>query len=118
MADTAQHIRQLSIKSSVVRRYFKEEQVYRDEVTVQQKVVSKLKEDGADGADIRAAERVLKDSEMMVPNTRRSLEKAMQALEDLVDGLHSEPEVVESQQYKDAFSQMQQVETAWKADGN
>ena len=77
MADTAQHIRQLSIKSSVVRRsvvfsfhrtsrllndhirYFKEEQVYRDEVTVQQKVVSKLKEDGADGADIRAAVGVL-----------------------------------------------------------
>ena len=36
-------------------RYFKEEKVYRDEVKAQEKVVSKLKEDGADGADIRAA---------------------------------------------------------------
>jgi len=31
--------------------------------------------------------------------------------------VHSETAIVETEQYKDAFSQLQQVETAWK-DGN
>ncbi len=101
---------------------------------------------------------MLKDSEMMVPRTRKSLEDAYQALEDLVvsfglsqgrddsitdhggsspvslipppfnllalcrtslqTALRSDTEMSETQQWKDAFSQLQQVETARQSDGN
>ncbi|WVQ96793.1 hypothetical protein IAU59_003900 [Kwoniella sp. CBS 9459] len=119
MSDTnAQSVRQLKIKTGVVKRLFKEESTYKQEVVDQIKVVEKLKADGADGADIRAAERVLRDSEMMVPRTRNQLEEAYQALEDLVEALKPETAIAETQEFTNAFSQLQQVETAWKSDGN
>ncbi|WVQ86706.1 hypothetical protein I312_100437 [Cryptococcus bacillisporus CA1280] len=116
--ETSQTLRQLKIKTGVVKRLHKEESSYIQEVEDQQKVVEKLKADGADGADIRAAERVLKDSEMMVPRTRRSLEEAFQALEDLVNAVGTEESVASTQEFREAFSQLQQVEVDWKTDGN
>ncbi|ADV21790.1 co-chaperone [Cryptococcus gattii Ru294] len=115
--ETSQTLRQLKIKTGVVKRLHKEESSYIQEVEDQQKVVEKLKADGADGADIRAAERVLKDSEMMVPRTRRSLEEAFQALEDL-NAVGTEESVASTQEFREAFSQLQQVEVDWKTDGN
>lgn len=53
--ETSQTLRQLKIKTGVVKRLHKEESSYIQEVEDQQKVVEKLKADGADGADIRAA---------------------------------------------------------------
>ncbi|UOH80930.1 hypothetical protein LQV05_003591 [Cryptococcus neoformans] len=101
--ETSQTLRQLKIKTGVVKRLHKEESSYIQEVEDQQKVVEKLKADGADGADIRAAERVLKDSEMMVPRTRRSLEEAFQALEDLVNALGSDESIAGTQEFREAF---------------
>lgn len=60
----------------------------------------------------------MKDSEQMIPRTRKQLEEAMVALEDLVNALHSEADVAATQEFKDAFSIVQQVETAWKGEGN
>ncbi|KAK8858456.1 hypothetical protein IAR55_002683 [Kwoniella newhampshirensis] len=115
---TAQTIRQLKIKTGVVKRLHKEESSYEQEVISQKEVVQKLKDEGKDGADIRAAERVLKDSEMMVPRTRKQLEQAFQELEDLVNALHSEEALASTSEFQDAFSQLQQVEADWKSDGN
>lgn len=53
--EISQTLRQLKIKTGVVKRLHKEESSYIQEVEDQQKVVEKLKADGADGADIRAA---------------------------------------------------------------
>ncbi|WRT67639.1 uncharacterized protein IL334_004611 [Kwoniella shivajii] len=115
---TAQSIRQLKIKTGVVKRLHKEESTYIQEVVDQKKVVQKYKDEGKDGADIRAAERVLRDSEMMVPRTRKQLEEAFQTLEDLVNALRPEESISSSPEWQDAFSQLQQVETAWKSEGN
>ncbi|WVQ80547.1 hypothetical protein IAT38_002652 [Cryptococcus sp. DSM 104549] len=115
---TAQSVRQLKIKTGVVKRYHKEEAVYRDEVVSQKKIVEQYKAEGKDGADIRAAERVLKDSEMMVPKTRQALQDAYQALEDLVGALASEEAVANTDEYRQASSQLQEVEAAWNAESN
>ncbi|ODN77578.1 hypothetical protein L202_04746 [Cryptococcus amylolentus CBS 6039] len=116
--DTAQTLRQLKIKTGVVKRLHKEESSYEKEVVDQKAVVAKLKADEADGADIRAAERVLRDSEMMVPHTRRSLEEAFNALSDLVNALGEDGSVSATQEFRDAFSILQQVEVDWKSEGN
>ncbi|KAK1925331.1 putative Co-chaperone [Papiliotrema laurentii] len=100
MSANAQTLRQLSIKTGVVRRLFKEEQVYKDEAAQQEKVLTKLKESDAEGADIRNA----------------SLEEALTALEDLVTALASEPEVSTSTEYKAAKDQLDTVNEAWKAE--
>jgi len=54
----------------------------------------------------------------MIPRTRASLETALVALQDLVDALHADTAVAATQEYRDAFSIVQQVETAWKSEGN
>ncbi|WOO77698.1 Tubulin-folding cofactor A [Vanrija pseudolonga] len=116
MAD-AQTLRQLKIKTGVVKRLFKEEALYREEVVAAAAQVDRLKDSGADGADVRNAERVRKDSEQMIPRTRKQLEEGLVALQDLVGALHSDAAVAASQEYKDAFSVVQQVEAAWKGEG-
>ncbi|KAL7423201.1 hypothetical protein Q5752_002501 [Cryptotrichosporon argae] len=119
MSDSsAQAVRQLKIKTGVVRRLFKEETSYESEVTANRARLDKLRTEGADGADIRNAERVVADSEQMVPRTRRALEEAVVVLDDLLDGLKPDADVAASAEYTDAFSLVQQVQAAWKADGN
>ncbi|WVR06227.1 hypothetical protein IAU60_003257 [Kwoniella sp. DSM 27419] len=107
---TAQTVRQLKIKTGVVKRLFKEEGTYRQEVIDQTAVVKKMKDEDREGADIRAAERVLKDSETMVPHTQKQLAAAVESLEDLVNALQSEASIVETQEYKDAVQQLKQVQ--------
>ncbi|GFZ45355.1 hypothetical protein JCM24511_03081 [Saitozyma sp. JCM 24511] len=114
---TAQTVRQLKIKTGVVKRLFKEEKTYRVEAEDQRKVLAKLKDEDADGADIRNAERVLKDSEQMIPRTRKSLEDAVLALQDLVDALAAEPSLSETPEYTAAKSQLEEVDAAWKING-
>ncbi|WVW84503.1 hypothetical protein I302_106537 [Kwoniella bestiolae CBS 10118] len=112
---TSQTLKQLKIKTGVVKRLHKEESVYMQEVVDQKKVVEKLKADDAEGADIRAAERVLRDSEMMVPRTRGQLEEAVQALDDLVSALKAEESINTTTEYKDAADQLKTIEAAWEA---
>ncbi|WWC70616.1 uncharacterized protein I206_104567 [Kwoniella pini CBS 10737] len=116
MSDSsAQSIKQLKIKTGVVKRLHKEESVYVKEVVDQKKVVKKMKDENAEGADIRAAERVLRDSEMMVPRTRKQLEEAVQSLDDLVTALQGEESISSSQEYKNAAAQLKEVENALQA---
>ncbi|KAK6908341.1 co-chaperone [Kwoniella mangroviensis CBS 10435] len=113
MSDSsAQSLKQLKIKTGVVKRLHKEESIYTQEVVDQKKVIEKLKANDADGADIRAAERVLRDSEMMIPRTKSQLEEAVQALDDLVNALQSEDAISSSAEYKDAVEQLKQVQAA------
>ncbi|WVQ65933.1 uncharacterized protein L199_004111 [Kwoniella botswanensis] len=113
MSDSsAQSLKQLKIKTGVVKRLHREESIYVQEVVDQKRVIEKLKDNGADGADIRAAERVLRDSEMMIPRTKSQLEEAVQALDDLVTALQSEDSINGSVEYKDAVEQLKQVQAA------
>ncbi|ORX40232.1 putative Co-chaperone [Kockovaella imperatae] len=109
MADTASSLRQLKIKTGVVSRLFKEEQTYRTEAADQEKVLAKLRDSGADGADIRNAERVLKDSEQMIPRTQKSLQEARDGLKDLVDALGTEDSINATDEYKAAVAILDKV---------
>ncbi|BEI86426.1 hypothetical protein CcaverHIS002_0607130 [Cutaneotrichosporon cavernicola] len=103
MADP-QALRQLKIKTGVVKRLHKEEGIYEDEVTAAQASVEKLKAAGADGADVRQAERIVADSQQMIPRTRKQLEDALVALQDLVAALAEDKAVAGSQEYQDAVA--------------
>lgn len=57
-------------------------------------------------------ERIVADSQQMIPRTRKQLEEAHAGLQDLVDALKDDKAVSNSQEFQDAFSILQQVETA------
>ncbi|ORY31442.1 tubulin binding cofactor A [Naematelia encephala] len=116
-SSSAQTLRQLTIKTGVVKRLYKEEGSYIAEVKEAEERLNRLKAAGADGADIRNAERVVKDTEQMVPRTRKSLQEALQALEDLVAGLASEAEVTGSKEYETAVAVVNEVQAAGVANG-
>ncbi|CAK9784337.1 co-chaperone [Cutaneotrichosporon oleaginosum] len=111
MADP-QALRQLKIKTGVVKRLHKEEGIYADEVTVAQANLEKLKASGADGADIRQAERIVADSQQMIPRTRKQLEEALVALQDLIAALEEDKAVAGSQEYQEAVAAAEAVQAA------
>ncbi|XP_064391261.1 tubulin-specific chaperone A-like [Halichondria panicea] len=68
--------RQLKIKTGVVKRLFKEKQMYEKEVVDQEEKVEKMKVDGKDEYDIKKQGEVLQESRSMVPDCQRRLEAA------------------------------------------
>ncbi|XP_058445799.1 tubulin-specific chaperone A [Malaya genurostris] len=94
-------LRQLTIKTGVVKRLSKEKTVYEKEVDTQRNRIEKLKANGADDHDIRKQEEVLQESMMMVPDCQRRLAKAYEELNEM---LKNEEELKESDQYIAALS--------------
>ncbi|XP_058824322.1 tubulin-specific chaperone A [Topomyia yanbarensis] len=94
-------LRQLTIKTGVVKRLSKEKTVYEKEVVTQRNRIEKLKANGADDHDVRKQEEVLQESMMMVPDCQRRLAKAYEELNEM---LKNEEELKESEQYIAALS--------------
>uniref|UniRef100_A0A1Q3FDC5 Tubulin-specific chaperone A n=1 Tax=Culex tarsalis TaxID=7177 RepID=A0A1Q3FDC5_CULTA len=94
MADP--RLRQLTIKTGVVKRLSKEKTVYEKEVDSQRNRVDKLKAAGSDDHDIRKQEEVLQECMMMVPDCQRRLAKAFEELSEMIK---SEEELKETDQY-------------------
>lgn len=69
MADP--RLRQLSIKSGVLKRLTKEKIVYEREVVQQRERIDKLKLAGKDEYTMKKEDEVLQESLMMVPDTQR-----------------------------------------------
>lgn len=69
MADP--RIRQLTIKSGVLKRLTKEKIVYEKEVDQQRARIEKLSAEGKDEHVMRKEDECLQESMMMVPNTQR-----------------------------------------------
>ncbi|CAK1542401.1 unnamed protein product [Leptosia nina] len=108
MADP--RIRQIKIKTGVVKRIAKEKIVYEKEVEQQKNRIQKIKDEGQDEHNIRKQEEVLQESLMMVPDCQRRLVKAYT---DLKTTLETEQDLKESEDYinaqqvlKDAESQL------------
>ncbi|XP_055634837.1 tubulin-specific chaperone A [Toxorhynchites rutilus septentrionalis] len=89
-------LRQLTIKTGVVKRLSKEKTVYEKEVVTEQNRIEKLKAQGSDDHAIRKQEEVLQESMMMVPDCQRRLAKAFAELSDMIK---NEEELKESPQY-------------------
>ncbi|KAI8898771.1 tubulin binding cofactor A-domain-containing protein [Globomyces pollinis-pini] len=94
-------IRDIKIKTGVVKRTGKELQMYADEIIKQKQRITKLEENNADIHDIRKQNEVLEESVAMLPDTKKRLIMAHRELADLLnrfeaDGTEEEIEVANS----------------------
>lgn len=97
MADP--RVRQLTIKTGVVRRLTKEKIVYEKEVDTQKNRIEKVKNAGEDEHVVRKQEEVLAECLMMIPDCRRRLGKAV---EELKEFLSNETDLGELEQFRTA----------------
>ncbi|CAG8608236.1 1188_t:CDS:2 [Acaulospora morrowiae] len=77
-------LRELKIKNGVVIRLFNEEKSYHKEVENQKKRIVNITAQGADAYDIAKQNEVLEESQQMIHEVRKSLNKAYKELQDLV----------------------------------
>ncbi|KIY46293.1 tubulin binding cofactor A [Fistulina hepatica ATCC 64428] len=84
MSEESQFRRQLKIKSGAALRLVKEYQLYKREEVDQKAKVDKMVAENADGWDVRAATRILEESQKMITNSASRYEAAIGDLKDLV----------------------------------
>ncbi|KAK2892124.1 tubulin-specific chaperone A-like isoform X2 [Channa argus] len=97
MADP--RIRQIKIKTGIVKRLVKEEFAYKTEAKQQEEKVQRLKAEAGDDYVIRKQMEVLQESRMMIPDCHRRLAVAHADLSQL---LETEEELADSEEYKEA----------------
>jgi len=103
--------KQLVIKSGVVKRLVKEVTSYRKEKEENTRKLEKLKAEGADGADIRNAESILKESDKMLPDAEKRLAGSVSDLRDLVNHAKTIPELKEDGDYAKAHEALELAQT-------
>ncbi|XP_053195383.1 tubulin-specific chaperone A [Scomber japonicus] len=97
MADP--RIRQIKIKTGIVKRLAKEETAYINEAKQQEQKIERLKSEAEDDYVIKKQMEVLQESRMMIPDCRRRLTIAHA---DLVQLLETEEDLAEAEEYKEA----------------
>mmetsp|Transcript_40867 Transcript_40867/g.66256 ORF Transcript_40867/g.66256 Transcript_40867/m.66256 type:complete len:115 (-) Transcript_40867:330-674(-) len=107
MADPA---KALKIKTGVAKRYCKEYTSYGKEKQKQQARIDKLKSENADEADVRKQEEVLQETAMMIPDTRRKTEAALQELKGLL-AEHESTDLASSKEFEEAKTVVKDIET-------
>ncbi|XP_062290850.1 tubulin-specific chaperone A [Scomber scombrus] len=95
MADP--RIRQIKIKTGIVKRLAKEETSYINEAKQQEQKIERLKAEAEDDYVIKKQIEVLQESRMMIPDCRRRLTIAHA---DLVQLLETEEDLAEAEEYK------------------
>ncbi|KAI9496561.1 tubulin binding cofactor A [Zychaea mexicana] len=78
-------LKELKIKTNVVKRIYKEHLAYGKEAQDQQKRIDKLIEENADEADVRKQKEVLEETFQMIPDVKQRFAKAYKDLEDKVE---------------------------------
>lgn len=89
-------LRQITIKTGVVKRLAKEKIVNKKEILAEQNRLEKFKKEGADSHVTQKQEEVIQECLMMVPDGQRRLTKA---LEELTEFLKNEAELKETKEY-------------------
>ena len=97
MADT--RLKQIKIKTGIVKRIAKEKVCYEKEANDQRARVQKLKEEGKEEYYVKKQEEVLQESLMMVPECQRRLVKAFDELQKI---LKDEKDLEETEEYTSA----------------
>lgn len=98
MADP--RLRQLTIKTGVVKRLTKEKTVCEKEVVTEQNRLERFKGEGADEHVLKKQEEVIAECHMMLPDTLRRLRKELETLEKF---LSEEEELKETKEYETAI---------------
>lgn len=106
MADP--RVRQMKIKTGVVKRLAKEKLSYEKETIQQEERIEKMKADGKDEYDIRKQEEVLDECKVMIPD---SLKRLNVAHEELTKLLEKEEDLKDSEEYKAAQTVLEDAKT-------
>lgn len=104
-------IKQIKIKTGVVKRLAKEKAMYEKEAELQRLKVEKMKEEGKDEYEIKKQEEVLQESVMMVPDCRKRLFAAHADLKNIIE---SESDLAENEDYQSAQTILQEAEESLK----
>lgn len=104
MADP--RVRQIKIKTGVVKRLAKEEVLYVKEAKQQEEKIERLKAEGGDEYVIKKQLEVLQESRMMIPDCHRRLATAHMELSQL---LEAEADLGELEEYKEARTMLDSV---------
>lgn len=106
MADP--RIKQINIKTGVVKRLSKEKTSYEVESVQIEVKIEKMRTDGKDEYDIKKQGEVLQETRAMVPDCQRRLKKAYGDLEAL---LEKESDLSEAKEYITALTIMEEAKT-------
>jgi tubulin-specific chaperone A len=80
-------LKKLKIQTGVVKRCGKEKVSYRKEANQQKEKVEKMKKEGREEIEIKKMNECVQESLMMIPDCHRRLEKALDALTNLIEEL-------------------------------
>nr|XP_046231451.1 tubulin-specific chaperone A [Scatophagus argus] len=103
---TDPRLRQIKIKTGIVKRLAKEENMYKTEAKQQEEKVERLKAEAGDEYVIKKQMEVLQESKMMIPDCHHRLVKAHA---DLLQLLETEEDLSESEEYKEARNMLDSV---------
>ena len=120
---TDPRLKQMRIKTGVVRRLSKEKLSYKKEAEQQVARIEKMKKEGQDEYDIMKMGLVLQESLGMIPHCHRQLVAAHDDLAEIVEGfsdvvlaVEDEEKTEEQIQYEAALEQLKQAEEQIKAE--
>lgn len=99
-------IRQIKIKTGVLKRSEKEKRMYQQEAIQEEAKLERMKGDGTDEYVIRKQGEVLAESQMMIPDCRNRIKKAH---DDLTGVLASEDELKDAEEYKAAKALLDEI---------
>ncbi|XP_036856068.2 tubulin-specific chaperone A isoform X2 [Manis javanica] len=97
MADP--RVRQIKIKTGVVKRLVKEKMMYEKEAKQQEEKIEKMKAEDGENYAIKKQAEILQESRMMIPDCQRRLKAAYT---DLTQLLENEKDLEEAEEYKEA----------------
>eukprot|EP00238_Polyblepharides_amylifera_P002694 CAMPEP_0196580612 /NCGR_PEP_ID=MMETSP1081-20130531/29614_1 /TAXON_ID=36882 /ORGANISM="Pyramimonas amylifera, Strain CCMP720" /LENGTH=110 /DNA_ID=CAMNT_0041900525 /DNA_START=65 /DNA_END=397 /DNA_ORIENTATION=- len=103
--------RQLKIKTGILTRTKKELIMYEKELEKEKVKTEKLRAEGAEAATVKQQENVLAEAEMMIPDTRQRLEKALQDMQAFLVENESDAEIAETEDMTKAKEIMEEVTT-------
>lgn len=99
-------LKQIKIKTGVVRRFGKEVTAYKNDAKKQELRVEKLKAELKDDHDIKKQEEVLQESLMMIPDIRKRLIASQADLKNILD---SEQDLIDTEEYKSALAVIEET---------
>ena len=94
--------KQLRIKTGVCQRTYKEYLSYREEEKREQEVLEKMKSESTDEFMIRQQTNVVKESQMMIPDSKQRLRVALDELSNLIDSLEENEDMKDNQRFLEA----------------
>ncbi|KAH7961168.1 tubulin-specific chaperone A [Rhipicephalus sanguineus] len=101
-------IRNLKIKTGIVKRMTKEKAAYLKEVEVERERAAKMKEMGKEEYDVKRQEQVINETLSMVPDSHKRLLVAYNELKEVLEGSEHLSETEEYLIAKEVLEQAQQ----------